>query len=206
MVPIVAMGQIAQQSRLESGVTAQWNSNDRWQFYTSLHQRTDLNDVTGMHVQFTQYATYDIGFYATIGAGFMYRELSRFKDREFRWTAQYTYSRTYNAIKLAHRVRWDQRYREDDPEYRLRYRLSFSMPLNGFKVDVKEYYVTAGSESLYVVQSGELPEYDQRLYAGVGFRWSDKLRIQSTTEHRWESLLNDSQTLLFVNLGLFYRL
>jgi hypothetical protein len=180
----------------------------RWGFNTAIEQRTLLvNDVQGLHVQAAQFVTYELGFYAQLGAGIMYRELfDEARPEELRTSQQYVYGRTYNALKLAHRLRWDQRFRGDFLTHRWRYRISSSVPLNGSKTDVNEFYLTGSLETLLVVEQGVAPAYDQRFSVGLGTQLIPKMKLQLVAEYRIEDFTATSERPLFFNLGMYYSL
>ncbi len=185
-----------------------WNNNGRWSYNTAIEQRNILvNGVQGLHVQAAQFASYDLGFYTQLGAGVMYREVfDNQRPEELRFTEQFVHARKYNALKIAHRLRWDQRIRGTDLTHRWRYRFSGSMPLNGESINTREWYVTASAEALFIAQHLKKPGYDQRVALGLGTAILKKMKIQLVTEYRWEDYTQDLEKSLFLNLGLYYSL
>jgi hypothetical protein len=179
----------------------------RWGFNTAVSQRSlIINENRGLHVQAAQFVTYEVGFYAQIGAGVMYRELfDNDRPEELRFTQQYVYSKKYNVLKVAHRLRWDQRIRADRLTHRWRYRLSSSIPLNGTRTDVREFYLTGSLETVFIAEADVAPAYDQRFAAGIGTQLFDKVKVQVVAEYRFEDFTVQTEQLLFFNLGIYYK-
>ena len=193
---------------MQPSIDVKWNHDSRWSFNTGVQQRNVIdNGINALHIQASQFASYELGFYTQIGIGVMYREL--FDDQrpeELRFTEQFVYARKFNAVKVAHRLRWDQRIRGTDLTHRWRYRFSTSLPLNGATVDAREYYLTANLETLFIAQVTQKLAYDQRISIGIGTALQKGLKIQLVTEYRWEDYTNDLNRSLFINLGIYYTL
>ncbi len=208
LVPALTAAQWVDKVLVQPAINVSWQTDSRWSFNTTIAQRTLIYDRTdALHVQIAQFAQYEIGFYSQLGAGVMYREiLERGAPEELRTTQQFVHTRTYNALKIAHRLRWDQRWRDDLLTNRWRYRLSGSIPLNGAVTDASEYYLTAGVETLFIVERNERPVYDQRITAGIGRKLGSSYKLQFTTQYRWEDFTSVSERLLFLNLSLYYSL
>lgn len=208
LLPAAAISQVVDDVIVQPSLNISWKDTARWSFNTAVAQRNSTEgSFEALHIQATQFASYDIGFYSQIGAGIMYRELFD-KDRpeEVRFTEQFVYARKYNALKIAQRVRWDQRLRDDRVTHRWRYRLSGSIPLNGFATNASEFYITASLETVFIAENDYRPAYDQRFSLGIGRKLSKKLKLQLITEYRFEDFTADTQRLLFLNLGVYYQM
>lgn len=208
LIPFFGLGQIVDEVSVQPSYRISWKDQTRWSFNTSLEQRTLLiNDLDALHVQVEQFAQYEIGFYSQIGAGIMYRELfdSRLPE-ELRTMQQFVNARTYNSLKVTHRLRWDQRWRGERLTHRWRYQLSGSIPLSGAVADVSEFYLTGALESIFIAENDQNPDYDQRVSVGIGKKLSEAYQLQLTAEYRWENYTRETERLLFMNLSLFYSL
>ena len=208
LIPMIAFSQLVDEVLVQPAVTISWHNDSRWSFNTTLEQRTLVyNDADALHVQLAQFAQYEIGFYSQLGAGVMYRELFEpGQPEELRTSQQFVNARTYNALKMTHRVRWDQRWRGERLTHRWRYQLSGSIPLNGTVTDASEYYLTAALETLLIAENNQRPDYDQRISAGIGKKLSSSYKLQFTAEYRWEDFTAATDRLLFLNLALYYSL
>ncbi len=208
LIPTLASAQLVDEVLAQPTVNISWQSNSRWSFNSAIAQRTlIIENVDALHLQISQFAQYEIGFYSQLGAGVMYREiLEQGAPEELRTSQQFVHTRTYNALKLAHRLRWDQRWRDDFLTHRWRYRLSGSIPLNGAVTDPSEFYLTGGIETLFIAEANRRPAYDQRISAGIGRKLGSSYKLQFTAQYRWEDFTTTSERLLFLNLSLYYSL
>ncbi|EAS20826.1 DUF2490 domain-containing protein [Nonlabens mediterrranea] len=207
-LPCINIAQVADNFIMQPSINVRWDNTGRWRFNSAIEHRSKINNGwEALHIQATQFASYEVGFYSQIGVGVMYREI--FDDElpeELRFTEQFVYARKYNDLKVAHRLRWDQRIRGERLTHRWRYRLSASIPLNGDTVDVTEYYVTSSIESIFKAQVKEKPGYDQRVALGIGRALDRKIKLQLMTEYRWENYTQDITRSVFLYLGVFYSL
>ncbi|WP_124979226.1 DUF2490 domain-containing protein [Nonlabens xiamenensis] len=208
LLPMALSSQVIDDLLVQPAVNLSWHNNARWSFNTAAAQRNSTNDGwDALHVQVAQFASYEIGFYTQLGAGVMYRELlDEDSPEEIRFTEQFVHARKYNAFKLAHRLRWDQRWRDQRITHRWRYRLSASLPLNGSVTDASEWYLTGSLEALFIAENNKNPSYDQRTSLGLGRKISKDIKIQFVGEYRFEDFSRDNEKLLFLNLGLYYSM
>ena len=165
-------------------------------------------DYESKHLQFSTNVSTIIGFYGKISGGIMFRfntiENSN-NENELRLSQQYSYSKRFNAFRIVHRAQLDERIRSASTVWRLRYRLSGDLPLNGLKLDKGEFYLVISTESLLSVSSRFRPEWDQRFTIALGNQLMDKIKIQLDTEYRIEDYLGESNKRLFVVTGLIYK-
>jgi hypothetical protein len=208
LLPVLSFSQIVEDVIVQPSMNISWETGNRWSFNSVIEQRNRTeNSFDPLHIQAAQFASYDIGFYSQLGLGIMYRELfDEARPEEVRFTEQYVYSRKYNALKIAHRARWDQRLRGDRTTHRWRYRLSSSLPLNGFAADVSEFYLTASLETVFIAERNKRPGYDQRFSLGLGRQLTRNLKLQLVTEYRFEDFTANTERLLFLNIGVYYKM
>ena len=208
LLPVLSYSQVVDEVLFQPGIKVSWNNNSRWSFNTSIEQRTSFDENTeALHIQLAQFAQYEIGFYSQLGIGMMYRELfDQERPEELRLTEQYVFAKKYNQFKLAHRLRWDQRLRDERTTHRWRYQLSGSIPLNGSQVDATEYYISAHAETLFIAENQRLPAYDQRVGIALGKQLGSSYKLQLETEYRWEDFTAGTSRLLFVNLSIYASL
>ncbi|GAK96173.1 hypothetical protein JCM19294_2955 [Nonlabens tegetincola] len=202
-----AVSQIVDNTLFQNALNISYDNNYRWSFVSALEQRSLTGDDAGLlHIQASHYTNYEVGFYGQIGIGIMYRDLRNSNTSELRITEQYAYSRKYNQLKMAHRIRWDQRYRGDRITHRWRYRYSIALPLNGIQTDKNEWYLGASVETLFIAENLTKPFWDQRLIFNLGNQISRNFKLQLSTEYRWESFTQNTERLLFINLGGYWSL
>ncbi|MCH4822723.1 DUF2490 domain-containing protein [Gramella lutea] len=148
---------------------------NRWSFNFGITNRDLLYfDKTSQFrvnfVELSHFTSYEVGFYGKLSLGLRYRFNELFEDRrkdEIRITQQYSRSRKYNALKVAHRFRFEQRIRELTI-YRGRYQFSVEYPLNGERIDRNEYFLVMSAEALWSFTKEEKPELGQRFDISLG--------------------------------------
>lgn len=120
------------------------------------------------------------------GMGYMHRfEGGR---QIFRTLQQIAFNGNWSGLIYAHRLRTDQTFSENEaPEFRLRYRFGLEIPLNGARLDDKEFYIRTNNEHIASIQSTEFA-YEIRLLGMLGYRFSKNLRIESGIDYRVNEL------------------
>jgi hypothetical protein len=102
---------------------------------------------------------------------------------------QFTITRKYASLRLAHRFSMDQIFEKDeDTAFRIRYRLSNQLPLNGRSVNAKEFYLKVNNEYLNSFQGGD---YDLEIRLGLllGYEFSDNSKIEFGLDQRFDSFI-----------------
>jgi hypothetical protein len=208
LCPVLTFSQLAENVVVQPAINISWRGKPAWKFNTAIEQRTTVHpEFEGLHVQVAQFASVEVGFYGRLGLGAMYREVfDQAEPEELRTTQQYVRARTYNNLKIAQRLRWDQRWRGSRLTHRWRYRLSGSIPLAGEVTDPSEYYITGGVETLFVAEADRKPLYDQRLSLGIGRQLSKSCKLQLVGQYRWEDFTATNDRSLFINLAVYKRL
>ncbi|RDK88818.1 uncharacterized protein DUF2490 [Marinirhabdus gelatinilytica] len=202
---------------LEKVATLQYNISPRWSTQLGTEYRNtpaeDIGDASlqfnSRHLQFSGTVAYEVGFYAKLGTGIMYR-FNTLEDKgnenETRITQQYTYAKPYNALRLGHRLKLDQRIKVSETTHRMRYRLSADAPLNGLSVDRGEYYGVASLETLLNISRLNKPAWDQRFTLGIGNQIFEKVKLQIDVQYRVEDFFSSNTQSLFVVTQLYYKL
>lgn len=148
-------------------------------------------------------ATKSVDPLRAFGGGYLIRR----SDNSFthRFIQQYAITRKLLASRLSHRFRTDQTLEKDEyVQWRLRYRLSWEKPLNGFEIDPGEFYLKLNNEYLGILQdsTGDL---EIRCLASVGYDISDKNKVETGVDYRVENLMTSDPThRLFLSIGLYH--
>lgn len=129
-----------------------------------------------------------VGLNNTLAAGYLLRlEKGNVGHRTIQ---QYTLVRSYNTFRLAHRFSADQTFSKQEPaEFRLRYRLSFDIPLDGQEVDDKEFYLKLNNEYLNSVQGGTYG-LEIRLVPSLGYAFNDANKVELGVDYRLSEFLS----------------
>jgi len=141
------------------------------------HELTDLSVIGSRKV----------GLNNTLAAGYLLRlEQSGVTQRTIQ---QYTLVSGYNAFRLAQRFSTDQTFSKGEAaEFRLRYRLSFDIPLNGQEVDDREFYLKINNEYLNSLQGGTYG-LEVRVVPSLGFAFNDNSKIELGIDYRLSEFL-----------------
>lgn len=96
----------------------------------------------------------------------------------------------YPAFRMAHRIATDQTFEDKGaPEFRLRYRLSSEIPLNGNTLDPKEFFLKVSNEYLNGVKENEY-DLEIRGLGFLGYAINEKSKIELGLDYRLDSFLS----------------
>ena len=164
------------------------NLNDKTKWVNSIENRTIIYDDV---YQFT-YNLVDISsilsFKTNLNQSFNFGYILRFRDDEtiHRTFQHYNFVTPLSNLKLGHRLAFEQFYQtKRQTTYRSRYRLSLEKPLNGERVDVKEFYIKLGNEYLYDFEDLEI-----RLTPYLGYQASKNDKVEFGLDYRIGAVLH----------------
>ena len=190
--------------------------SQRWKLNAGLGYRSLLtSDLSGnwnaksRHIQASANVSYEVGFYGKVGGGAMYRNNQLFDDNsenELRLNQYYSWATYRNSFRWVQRFKIDERLQTSRTRFRLRYRLSLDVPLNGLELDTGEWYVLASTESLLNLSKQASAMWDQRITMGIGRQWTTNIKIQMEAEYRWEDYVNISERRAFLRFSCIYQL
>jgi hypothetical protein len=136
---------------------------------------------------FSLIAAKKVGLNSRVAAGY----LIRFEEGyiHHRFIQQYTIVQGFAGFRLAHRFVSDQTFSSiAAPEFRLRYRITAELPLNGESVDPGEFYVKINNEYLNSFQA-RVFDLEIRIVPLLGYDFTDKLRLETGLDYRVDSFL-----------------
>ena len=119
---------------------------------------------------------------------FNFGYILRFREGEtiHRTFQHYNFVNHLTNLKIAHRIAFEQFYRSKrKTTFRSRYRFSLEKPLNGERVDIKEFYLKLGNEYLY-----DFLDLEIRITPYLGYQVSKKDRIEFGLDYRVSDLIN----------------
>ncbi len=124
-----------------------------------------------------------------------------------RFIQQYTVMQQLAALRLAHRFMGDQTFAPSEgPEFRVRYRLSTELPLQGEAVDPGEFYLKLNHEYVNSLQNST---YDLEIRAVplLGYDATDHLRIETGLDYRVNGFVHgDTRHSFWLSLNFFVDL
>ena len=143
------------------------------------YERTDLSFVAGKK----------LGFRTKLAVG--YQLIVDHQEISNRYIQQINLLKKYRTFILNHRFQADQTFSKDaDTEYRIRYRLSTEIPLNGQTLDPKELFIKVSNEYLNALQHSE---YDLEIRIGgfIGYVFSPKTKLEIGVDNRLDAFTDD---------------
>jgi hypothetical protein len=114
------------------------------------------------------------------------------RNTEHRITQQFVFFSKAKFIRLAHRIRLEERIFNEDFILRLRYRFSYDKPLQGETIDPGEYYGLIANEFLYSTNF-DIDDLQNRFSIGVGKVFKNKQKLQFKLLHFYSDLLTETR-------------
>lgn len=146
----------------------QQNENE-WSYY---HNQTDLQSF--LEFKITSRIKTAVGYQYRIEEG----------ENSHRFIQQLTWLNQFRIFRLGSRLRTDQKFSSgSSPEYRLRYRASTDIPLQGEKLDDGEKYFLLSEEIIYALQEGE-STIENRVVVGVGHFFNRTKKLELSIDYR----------------------
>lgn len=139
---------------------------------------------------------------ASLGFGYLARiEDNTVKNRAIQ---QLSLVRRYTGWRLAHRIMADQTFEKDeDTEFRFRYRISAEFPLEGQTLDVGEFFLKANNEYLNSFQGGEY-DLEIRTTLLLGYSISARNSLEAGADYRVDSFIsNNTRNRLWFSINFF---
>lgn len=132
--------------------------------------------------------------------------LLRFRDgaTDQRFIQQFTLVKRYNSFRLSHRFATDQTIRKNSADvFRLRYRITSEIPLNGYAVDENEFYLKVNHEYLQALESG-IYDLEIRLVPLLGYVFTDTNKIEWGIDYRINDFIhNNSKSNFWLTFNWF---
>ena len=177
-------------SKLENDWSLNTKLESRQLLQGGLWNDSVIEDYNYVLTDLSLVAAKKVGLNGKIAGGY----LVRLENGEFihRIIQQYTTVQRKSGYRLAHRFLADQTIsRIERPTFRLRYRLTAEIPLNGESVDMKEFYVKLNNEYVNSLQAN-VYDLEIRLIPLLGFGINDRHKIELGLDYRVNSLFNNN--------------
>lgn len=191
---------ITAQSSFQSGILPSINMNSRitkgWRLNTKLESRHQLFR-SGQELPFS--AKYDylltdlavligrkVRLRNALSGGFLFRH--RPGSTGIRLVQQYALTRALRALRLGHRFSADQTWEKNRAAiFRFRYRVSLEIPLEGVRVDAKEWYVKLNQEILHHF-TAQAYHMEFRAVPHLGYLFADNSKLEIGLDYRADRL------------------
>ena len=160
------------------------------------HTLTDLQTFIGRRLN--PFVKVDIGYQYRIEDG----------ENTHRPIQQVAILQRSNFFRIGHRIRTDQTFFDEESVlFRLRYRYSVQVPLQGTQLDPGEKYMTVSNEVIYMNQAAE-DDIENRLAASLGFFVDDKTKYEVGLDYRTDDYLVPERfrSRLWLKFGVYWSL
>ncbi len=146
-----------------------------------------------------------VGLNSRIAAGYLIRLEGG--QQVHRFIQQYIIVQRMAGYRLAHRLLTDQTFsRLEAPQFRLRYRITSEIPLNGESVDPHEFYLKLNNEYLNSLQQADY-DLEIRVVPLLGYDIDAKHKIEMGLDYRVNSFLKqNTEHSFWVSLNWFVEI
>ncbi len=195
----------------QRGIFLQWEPefsytkdiSDRWSSNLKLALRQNfaepgkegmVKDYQIDYAQLQGFVTYSLWTRTKLSMGYGFRLedlLEASIGNEHRIMEQVGLVTHVDGKRLAHRIRAEQRFRENGLINRWRYRISYDAPLNGLRLDPGEKYLIFSNELLFSFNAAE-QEGEDRLYVGLGWYFNDMRKLETGIQYRLGAIGSDN--------------
>lgn len=208
------------QNRFQTGVLPSINFNKnvdelyslnlkietREQFWSGLSESDPPFNHQHLLTDLTFIGSRKIGLTEKINFGYLLR--LREQGVVHRTIQQFTFISRLKSLNLGHRFVTDQTFEsEEKTVYRLRYRLSTELPLQGEKADPGELYLKLNNELIQSWQNGSQPLTEYRFGPFLGYFIDKTHKLEVGLDYRNQSLLiNPTRHSYWLSINWFVRL
>lgn len=109
-------------------------------------------------------------------------------------------------LRINHRFRTDQTFtKNDDFEFRFRYRISLEIPLQGAELDPGEFYLVVSEEPIFSTKGGQF-EIENRTVAALGKLYSSREKLEWAIDYRTDGYIQEGfRTRLWAKISYYYN-
>ena len=146
-----------------------------------------------------------MGLSNSLAAGYLIR--FRADQTIHRAIQQFSIVQRHNRFRMAHRFVTDQTFETGkSPQFRLRYRITAELPLNGEMTDPGEFYLKINNEYLNSLQNSSY-DLELRLIPQLGFYFSDTNKLEAGLDYRIRGFLNEAtEGFYWITLAWFIKI
>lgn len=175
---------------LTIGLPKTWEFNlgveNRNNFFKGQFDEKPEHKLELERIDFTPIISRKVGIDKEIGAGY----ILRYRDGELfhRFLQQISFVEKYYRFRMGYRIRTDQTINPNETvTLRLRFRSAAEIPLQGTKLDHKEFYLKLSLEQVLYYTQGEF-DYGARTLITPGYYLNGKHKLELGFNHRFSRL------------------
>lgn len=220
LLGLCCFGQLKAQNRFQTGALPAVNFNkglnelyslnfkieSREQFWGGEVGTNEAFDHQHLLTDLTLIGSRRVGLSEKVNFGYMLR----LEDGEtiHRTIQQFTFISRLRAFNLGHRLVTDQTFApEESTSFRLRYRLSTELPLDGDKADPGEFYLKLNNEFLQSWQQNNKPLLEYRFSPFLGYFIDEAHKLEIGLDYRNQSILVEpTRHSFWLSVNWFFKL
>lgn len=155
---------------------SKWNLHHEIQYrnYNAIGDLEQLLLRTGLGYNLSENNNILMGYGYILSENYIGDTDDKVQVNEHRIYQQFISKQKFKKMSLQHRFRFEERFVEDEFKMRFRYFLGLNVELS--KKEIKKYYLSAYNEIFLNTKSSIFDR--NRLYGGIGYRLSDKIRFE----------------------------
>lgn len=197
----------------EPKLSVSYDLNTRYSLQTGLNLRQDFN---WNHSEFGKIKKAEGQIFMTrstftgnkFSLGYVHSGSNPFHSStiyESRATLQYSFKTLVMNQSVSHRARFENRFYSDNYFMRIRYRLNYSAPINGARLDEGEFYWIVSNELLWNFDR-QNHDLENRFLLGVGLLPKKAQKLQLALQYRSSDLnMSDVGHAFFVATAFYFR-
>lgn len=171
----------------------------------------DNRDSESQNPQFTHYRT-DLMMFLNRdirpGVGVAMGLFHRFQEDENanRIIQQLAILQRLRNMRINHRMRTDQTFtKNDDFEFRFRYRCTLEIPLEGAEIDPTEFYMVISNEPIFSYK-GKAFEIENRAVVALGKLYNPNEKLEWGIDYRTDGFIQEGfRTRLWAKISYYYN-
>ena len=164
------------------------NTQARFSAYEGVFEENNpsQNNFDYILTDISALANRKIGLNSSVSVGYLIR--LRNGEYHHRLFQQFMISQKQSSFGIVQRFSTDQTFRPSQKtEFRFRYRIAFDRPLQGNKLNPKEFYLKVNNEYLLSLQHQEWSN-EVRIIPFLGYAITDKKKVEVGIDYRFGSL------------------
>lgn len=192
--------QILKSSKINSELELKSSAEFRKRIFQDLEQDHSKWNSSQQRVSFQSILETNNLSNLNYGIGAMFR-LNYRAENQFRAIQQISHKYNLFSLKAGSRLRVDETWQNNNElTIRLRYRYSVQLPLNGFVLDNKEWYLKSGIELLGIFETSRTLE--TRYLINIGSLRKKQTKAEFGVDYRIRYLANTNHT-IWLNMNLY---
>lgn len=183
-----------------------WRTNfkveSRFSFSEGTFDSTQNHHFSYLLSDISAVGSYKIGLNTKLAFGYLLRMTT--SGVAHRAILQYSIVKSLRKGRLGNRIATDQTFQNGSaPQFRLRYRLSFDIPLQGLQVDAHEFYFKL-SNAYFGIYSNRIFDLEARLVPSLGFAFNDTNKLELGLDYRLKEIFNAQRHEFWTTVSWFY--